>query len=120
GQEFATGVAVQPDGKVVVSGYSNVNVLGGPNDFAVARLLADGSALDPTFGTDGKALVNFGSDDKASGLALQPDGKIVVAGTTISGGSGDFAVARLEGDTVALSVTISQPAVAVAGSTVTC
>ena len=119
GQEFATGVAVQPDGKVVVSGYSNVAFPGLSNDFAVARLLANGSGFDPTFGHDGEALVNFGADEKASGLALQPDGKIVVAGTLVSGLGGEFAVARLTGDTVALSVTVVPPAVAVPGSTVT-
>src|SRR5436190_541435 len=42
GQEFATSVAIQPDGKIVVAGYSNINTLGGQNDFAVARLLPDG------------------------------------------------------------------------------
>jgi uncharacterized delta-60 repeat protein len=93
-EEFATGVAIQPDGKIVVVGRTDNNVNGGPNNFGIARVLADGSALDPSFDTDGKAQVDFGGDDRATAVALDPNGRIVVAGFT---GAGDFALARLIG-----------------------
>lgn len=86
GNDTANAVALQPDGKVVVAGTDG-------DGFAVARLTPDG-ALDPTFGTGGRATVNFGGVDVAHGLALQPDGNIVVVGTTGT----DFAIARLLGD----------------------
>ena len=67
------------------------------NGFAVARYLADGR-LDRRFGEDGTALTLFGADDYSSAraVALQPDGKTVVAG--LSGPSGNrknrFALVR--------------------------
>src|SRR5262245_16153331 len=54
-------------------------------------------ALDLSFGTNGTVLTdlfNNGSTDLANAVALQPDGKIVVAGGSNSGGSFDFALAR--------------------------
>ena len=79
-------MALQPDGKIVAAGRA----LG---DFALARYLPNGS-LDPTFSGDGKVTTDFsgGSFDEVHALALQPDGKLVVAGR---GGVGhDFALAR--------------------------
>ena len=60
-------------------------------DFVLARYWPNGT-LDSTFGGDGTVLTTFGSgrDDHATALALQPDGKIVVAG----GSNGAFALAR--------------------------
>lgn len=92
GAEFCTGMALQGDGKVVLVGYTN-NGIDNTNDFAVARLNANGTP-DTTFDTDGKATISFGFDDRASGVVIQPDGKIVVAGST-DGGSANFAFARL-------------------------
>ncbi len=66
---------------------------GGSGDFAVARYNA-GGILDTSFGTGGKVTTNFGGDDRGFSVALQDDGKIVVAGTKFAGGSGDFALAR--------------------------
>jgi uncharacterized delta-60 repeat protein len=90
----ANAVAAQPDGKLVVVGWTDAAL--GHRDFAVVRLLQDGS-LDPTFGTGGKTSLQFGnSDDEATGVAIQPDGKIVVAGwTLVNATDHDFAVARL-------------------------
>ena len=95
GVERATGVALQPDGKIVVVGYTDAGTTGGinPFDFAVARFNADGS-IDNTFSGDGKFTHNFGHDDRAAAVAIQPDGKIVVAGQW-DGGSADMAVIRL-------------------------
>src|SRR5262249_7714535 len=68
----------------------------GQNDFAVARLNADGS-LDTSFNGTGKVTIDFGFDDQATAVALQPsDGKIVVAGFgNQSAGSASFLAARL-------------------------
>lgn len=73
-------LAVQPDGKILVAGTRQP---GGTNDgsIVVARLNAD-TSLDTSFGDAGLAIVNVspGLLDEARALALQPDGKIVVAG----------------------------------------
>ncbi|MBR1241576.1 VCBS repeat-containing protein [Bradyrhizobium sp. AUGA SZCCT0274] len=89
-------VALQPDGKILIAGHSFTGA--GPNDFALARYNADGS-LDTSFSGDGKLTTDFGStNDVGQGVAIQSDGKIVVAGVS-SGGSGfDFAVARYNVD----------------------
>ncbi len=77
---YATALALQPDGKIVVAGYA---WSGSSWDFALARYERNG-ALDPQFGSVGTVLTDFGSStDLANGLALQPDGKIVVAGTIL-------------------------------------
>ena len=76
----AYGIAIQPDGKIVAAGYCYHDIYG-QNVFAVARYNIDGT-LDATFSTDGKAFANFGSGDQnAYAVAVQVDGKIVVAGT---------------------------------------
>lgn len=95
---FAFDVALQPDGKIVAVGrrfrYGDAQ-----NDelFAVARYLPDGR-LDRTFSHDGRASVDFGyGDDFAFAVAVQPNGKILVAGmgTRQKYRSGsDFAFAR--------------------------
>src|SRR5262249_38913360 len=75
----AAAVAAQADGKILVGGSVATNGTGAW-DFALARLTAAG-ALDPSFGTGGKATFDFGGDDFLTGLVLQPaDGKIVLAG----------------------------------------
>ena len=93
GVDNALGVAIQPDGKIVVAGTG-----GGGDDMVVARLNADGSPDTSFSPPDGLAFVNFGGNDAANAMALQPDGKIVLVGSTDAVGSGDFAVARLNAD----------------------
>ncbi len=73
--ELAVETLVQPDGKIV-----RVDVETG-GDFTVRRFNADGSP-DGTFGDAGLAVADFGGKDSAAGAALQPDGKLVVAGRT--------------------------------------
>jgi uncharacterized delta-60 repeat protein len=91
----AYSVAVQADGKILVAGYSDK---AGTNDFAVVRLKSDGT-LDNTFGTGGIRTVDFGSsNDQAYSVAVQADGKILVAGSSINGVNSDFAVVRLNSD----------------------
>ncbi len=74
--DMATDVAIQSNGKIVVSGQA-----GAPTRpyFAVLRYRHDGS-LDPTFADGGKAV--FVRNGAARALAIQPDGKIVVTGYT--------------------------------------
>ena len=76
GTDAARAVLVQPNGRVVAAGG------GGPaSSFCVVRLRSANGTLDPTFGSGGKRVVDFGSDDESVyGAALQPDGKIVLAG----------------------------------------
>jgi uncharacterized delta-60 repeat protein len=95
--ESANDVVVQPDGKIVAAGITSVDAVN--SDFALARYGADG-ALDPSFGTGGKVTTDFfGLFDRADAMALQPDGKIVVAGLTGDRVSqGDFALARYNSD----------------------
>ena len=96
----ATSVAIEADGKIVVAGYAwTDSSYSTYYDFAVARFNADGS-LDTGFGTDGVVTTDFnGGNDYAYGLAIQPDGKIVVAGYAADGSTGDdFALARYNTD----------------------
>ena len=89
GTDDARAVLVQPNGRIVVAGG------GAPaNDFCVARLRPNG-LLDRTFRSTGKRTISFGADQEgAFAAALQPDGKILVAGDS------EFrvAVARLNAD----------------------
>jgi len=72
GDDFGYDAAVQSDGKIVVVGEAN-------SDFAVVRYNADGS-LDTSFDTDGIVTTDISGTDCAYGVAIQSDGKIVVAG----------------------------------------
>lgn len=94
--EVGNDVAVQPDGKIIVAG-SAVNSTNGTSDFVVIRYNPDGS-LDMSFGIDGKVLTDFSnSNDSAFAIALQVDGRIIVAGTaSTSGLPPNFAVARYD------------------------
>ena len=91
--DTANAVAIQPDGKIIVAGstYNGTN-----DDFALARYNVDGS-LDASFSFDGKRTSAFGSGKDVRGVALQADGKIVVAGSINNGTNDDFAVVRFEG-----------------------
>jgi uncharacterized delta-60 repeat protein len=95
GTDEAFGVALQSDGKIVVAGYADNGI---NYDFGLARYTKQG-ALDTRFGAGGKVTTDFGNTlDEAYGVAVQRDGKIVVVGSTLSGGSNlNFAVARYLG-----------------------
>ncbi len=88
----ARGVVIQPDGKIIAVGTGETN---NSLDFIVARYNTDGS-LDTTFQSTGKVSTDFGGlDDEAQSVALQGDGKIVVAGYTNANSSHyQFALAR--------------------------
>ena len=90
--DFALATAIQPDGKIVAVGRTGPS---GTGDFALARYNPNGS-LDASFGSAGKVTTDFGGLDVAYGVAIQPDGKIMVAGG--GGTPGDFALARYNAD----------------------
>jgi large repetitive protein len=93
----AQGVALQSDGKIVVGGY--VDDASYRGDWAAARLNTDGS-LDTSFSGDGLVAFDFtGLDDQALDVAIQTDGKIVLAGAAFMSPNGtDSALARLNPD----------------------
>ena len=76
GNDWGTSVAIQGDGKIVVAGtaYNNSNY-----EFALIRYNSDGG-LDNTFGSGGKVTTDFGYNTVVLSVAIQSDGKIVVAG----------------------------------------
>jgi uncharacterized delta-60 repeat protein len=87
----ADSVVVQPDGKIVAAGFTTD--LWNQSDFALARYNTNGT-LDATFGTGGKVTTNYVDFDYETSMALQSDGKIVVAGSIIVNNSPDFALLR--------------------------
>src|SRR5204862_2537584 len=96
--DIPTDMVRRPDGRFVVSG----EVVRSPDpdpdiDIGVVSWLPDGSP-DGAFGTAGKLTFSLGAGlDQSLGLALQPDGKIVIGGATSDAGGADtrFLVARL-------------------------
>jgi uncharacterized delta-60 repeat protein len=92
GDDQANAVVLQKDEKIVVAG-------GNSGNFAVARYNPDGG-LDTSFGNGGRVITAFGNNrSSAHALALQSDGKIVVAGAVMSSVTGsDFALARYNTD----------------------
>jgi uncharacterized delta-60 repeat protein len=98
GDDRALAVALQPirqgtkiETRIVVVGYTDVL---GTDDFAVARLKADGT-LDNSFNGSGRLIINDRGDNRAQAVAVQADGKIVLVGYTNASGNNDFAVTRL-------------------------
>jgi uncharacterized delta-60 repeat protein len=86
---FFRAVATQPDGKIVMVGGGDAGKV------LVARLLENGG-LDPSFGNSGVVSTGAfpGSFPSADAVAVQPDGKIVIAGSAEVAGIEDFLVAR--------------------------
>ena len=96
GRYVTRAMALQPDGKIVVAGSFFSDTAAG-SDFFVLRALANGAGLDTQFSGDGIAYVSFdyGGEqrDAANALLLQPDGKIVVAGSARVTSDQQYAVA---------------------------
>ena len=97
GFDRALAVVMQSDQKIVVAGFADTD----PDPerdtrgFAVARLNTNGS-LDTSFGRGGKVVFSMGSDwDFVNAIAMQSDGKIILAGNMGDDIEADFAVARL-------------------------
>jgi uncharacterized delta-60 repeat protein len=100
--DYAYGMTLQPDGKIIVVGYGSVI----SNDFLVARFNSDGS-LDVTFDNDGLVYSHLGNSlSVALAAAVQPDSKIVVAGYSHPGNT-DFAVVRYMGCASASSISVT-------------
>ena len=96
-EDYAESLAIQSDGKIVVAGHSYNYDTSGP-EFALARYNLDGS-LDTSFGVDGKVVTPVGSGgSEAHCLAIQSDGKIVIAGYNYTEDDSDFALARYNPD----------------------
>jgi uncharacterized delta-60 repeat protein len=89
-------MVLQPDGRIVMAGSTTV---GGETRGFLIRLNSDGT-LDSTFDGDGKLIIGTaGFQSNVNSIALQPDGKILVAGDVRAvGARTDFAVARLNAD----------------------
>ncbi len=96
----ANAAVLQPDGKIVMAGYCHSTTTG--RDFCIVRLNANGT-LDAAFdgpGGSGNGAVAIpvstgAGHDEAADLALQPDGRLLVAGRCDRLGSQDFCVVRL-------------------------
>lgn len=91
----AFAVALQSDGKIVAVGRAFRVTL---DDFALARYNTNGS-IDTSFGNSGKVSTDFfGNTDQANAVAIQSDGKILLAGTAVGANPADvrndFALAR--------------------------
>ena len=88
----ARALALTPEGEIVVAGHAQ-------HDFALAKLRKSGS-LDAAFGVDGKVLTPVSKDnwDEAQGLALESDGKLLVAGWSYEGNSSSGNTALLRYD----------------------
>lgn len=103
----ASAIVIDGDGRIIVAGGSGFflptdEMLEAQSyDFALARYDADGS-LDPTFGRAGLVTTDIsgaGSNDLGWAMAVDPDGRIVVAGSTREGGgSSSSALARYTPD----------------------
>lgn len=95
----AEAVLVQPDGKIVTAGAGGVNGSISDSTWRLARYDASGR-LDPTFGGDGLVESDFGAYyEGCFAVALQPDGKLLVAGYASSSHGFDyFVVARYNAD----------------------
>jgi uncharacterized delta-60 repeat protein len=84
--DIAYRVLLQNDGKILLGGTTG-------SDIGLVRLNADGT-LDASFDGDGKAVINVAGADEGLALGLQSDGKIIVGGSTSTGGD-DFTLVRL-------------------------
>lgn len=82
----ATAVAIQPDGKIVTGGYSSTTL---GCAFALARYNTDGS-LDANFGTSGKVATVIHCEEGRIAMAIQTNGKIVMAGSALKSVPGSF------------------------------
>jgi uncharacterized delta-60 repeat protein len=131
-EDTGNGVAIQPDGKLVVAGSANVGTADELNfDFAVARYLPNGE-LDESFGDDGRVTTSFDNlnlPDAAWDVAIQPDGKVVVVGVATklsvyqqfavvryrTDGIQTFGFNNLDGDDEARGVELDGTDIVVAG-----
>ncbi|MGD9412210.1 MAG: hypothetical protein PVJ54_10140, partial [Desulfobacterales bacterium] len=101
GDDVGYSIKVQDDGKIVVGGYYYAAAYPTLRDFVALRYHAD-LTLDDSFDADGIAPHGIWGNDDAESLIIQPDGKILLGGTSNKGGDmgspDQFTVARLNTD----------------------
>lgn len=95
-EEVCNALGLQQDGSIVAAGETVLHpTYNAAGDFALIRLSPQG-APDSNFGSGGKAITDYdGVDNRAGGLAIQLDGRLVAAGFAFNRG---FALARYKGD----------------------
>jgi uncharacterized delta-60 repeat protein len=94
-QCFANAIAIQGNGKILAAG-NFINSITSKSEFAVVRYNTNGT-LDNSFAGNGKLGISFGGTDNAYSLAIQSNGKIIVAGVTENNAAtnDNFAIARV-------------------------
>lgn len=95
GSVYAYSSAIQLDGKIVLAGTIFTN--GSQGEIALIRFASNGK-VDSSFGVNGKVTASLGEFNSANAVALLPDGKIVVAGTTSQNSISHFVVMRFNND----------------------
>lgn len=100
--DYPQSIVLQPDGRILVGGYTETNSVTSTENFALARYNTDGSP-DTAFGTGGKVVIDVhGTPDAPGVVALVPGGKIVIAGgvaeTTNVSSRFDVSAVRLNAD----------------------
>jgi uncharacterized delta-60 repeat protein len=88
GDDFCDAIVPRARGRILLGEFVRRS---GNQDMGLLQYRADGR-LDPGFSGDGKQILDFGGQENSRALALQSDGKILVAGTA---GTDDFALVRL-------------------------
>ena len=94
GRDSGQAIALQPDNRIIVVGTS---ITGNNRNIALVRYNPDG-ILDTTFGTDGTITTDLGGWDSGQAIALQPDNRIIVVGTSITGNNRNIALVRYNPD----------------------
>ncbi len=103
GQAFsdATSIAFQSDGKFVIAGYATDSWSVGANGilpyYAIVARYTTSGALDPSFGTNGRAILAVTGASVLHSVVVQSDGKILVGGSVRpASGSDNFLMARFD------------------------
>ncbi|NQT78294.1 MAG: hypothetical protein HQ565_11305 [Bacteroidetes bacterium] len=95
--DMAVSMVLQGDGKILIGG-SGYNQLTTVDDYAMVRFNADGTP-DNTFGTGGLVTTDIdGNLDNAYAMAIQDDGKILLAGEAYTGGKRNVGIVRYNPD----------------------
>ncbi|MEQ1732730.1 MAG: T9SS type A sorting domain-containing protein [Bacteroidia bacterium] len=103
---YGKDIAIQADGKIIVAGYTNSGL--SKLDFIVGRYVTNGN-LDPSFDTDGIVTTAVGATyDEGHAMAIQPNGKIIVVGSSNNGANNDFAIVRYNNDCIATTYNLAQ------------
>ena len=91
-EDFESSEIIQPDGKIILVGYSSI--MGGSYNLSMARYNSNG-IIDNSFGTNGKVITNLGTSyGYSNSSVLQTDGKIDVLWNSFNGNDVDFTIVR--------------------------